>query len=146
MPQCATLRSEGVVLRSAGNNLYIALNVISNAQFGIFINGAAAPLVNGNIVNNVDLTGIQVQASSSGTYTGNRVGHVLPLQNAGCGLASIAGTGASGNQFRFNLVNDSYCGIGFAAGDRVEANTFFNTLYETQDTSMPNGPPTEPGQ
>jgi hypothetical protein len=59
---CVNQRSEGVVLRSTGNNVYIALNVIGNVQYGIFVNGATAPFLNANIINNVDFNGVQIQA------------------------------------------------------------------------------------
>jgi hypothetical protein len=149
---CLNQRSEGVVLRSAGNDVYIASNVISNVQSGIFVNGAIAPRVTSNIINNVDvLSGIQIQTSVRGVYWANHISHILfPI---GCGLSDIAGTGSSGNQFDGNWVNDAYCGIGFLAGDQVgRDNTFLNTLYATLElddympsTSTPLPLPIEPG-
>jgi hypothetical protein len=149
-PACLNQRSEGVVLRSAGNDVYIAGNVISNVQSGIFVNGATTPFVTGNIINNVDvLSGIQIQASVRGNYWANRINHIL--FPAGCGLADIAGSGSSGNEFISNWVNDGYCGIGFLSGDQVgRENTFVNVLYETLElddyTTTPLPPPIEPGQ
>lgn len=136
-------------MRSTGNNVLISANVISNVQFGLFVNGATAPAVSANIVNNVDFNGIQIQASVSGTYLNNRISHTLP--GLGCGLADIAGSGSSGNQFDFNLVNDAYCGIGYLNSDTVGLDNYFlNTLYQTLDrdnyTTTPLPPPTEPGQ
>lgn len=145
---CLNQRSEGVVLRSTGT-VSIALNVISNVQFGIFVNGAASPIVDANIVNNSDLSGISIQGSVSGVYTGNRISHILSPGYAG--LSAIAGTGNSGNRFDFNLVNDAYLGIGYLAGDVVGTNNYyFNTLYQTLEldnyVTTPKPPPTEPGQ
>ncbi len=146
---CLNQRSEGVVLRSAGNDVYIAANVISNVQSGIFVNGAIRPHVQSNIINNVDiLNGVNIQGSVSGVYWANHISHIL--FPTGCGLADIAGTGSSGNQFSDNSVNDGYCGIGFLSGDQVgRDNIFLNILYETLElddyTTTPLPPPTEPG-
>lgn len=144
---CLNQRSEGVVLRSVGNEVTIQANVINNVQYGIFVNGATTPIVTGNIVNNVDFNGVQIQASISGVYSANRVSHVLGL----CALADIAGSGGSDNQFSFNWVNDAVCGIGYLTGDGLGTdNFFFNALYQTLNlddyTTTPLPPPTEPGQ
>lgn len=153
---CQPLRSEGVVLRSAGDRVVIANNVINDVQAGIFVNGATSPQVIGNIVSSVDAyDGIHIQGSVSGLYAGNRILHVGPFttdtsnNEAGCGINDISGTGSSGNNIMANWLNDAYCGVGYVTSDRVEANIFLNTLYETLNgdnypTVFP--PPTEPGQ
>lgn len=146
---CLNQRSEGVILRAAASNVSIKLNVISNVQYGIFVNGATSPVVDANIINNVDFNGVQIQGSVSGVYTGNRVSHLLP--GGTCGLAVIPASGSSQNQFDFNLINDAYCGIGYTASDLVGTDNYYlNALYQTLDldlyTATPNPPPTEPGQ
>jgi hypothetical protein len=69
---------------------------------------------------------------------------------AGCGLNDISGTNSSGNNIIMaNWVNDAYCGLGYVTGDRVEANIYLNTLYETlngNDYPTVFPAPTEPGQ
>jgi parallel beta-helix repeat protein len=146
---CVNQRSEGVVLRATGNDVLIQGNVISNVQYGIFVNGATTPIVTGNIIDNVDFNGVQIQASVTGAYSANRISHILP--GGPCGLADIAASGSSQNQFNYNWVNDADCGIGYLAGDTVgTGNLFFNTLYQTLElddyTTTPLPPPTEPGQ
>ncbi len=90
---CISVRSEGVVLRSAGNGVVIANNVISDVQAGVFINGATNVLVSGNSISSVDaLNGIHMQGSLSSLVTANRIYHVGPLSTAtsenenGCGI------------------------------------------------------------
>jgi hypothetical protein len=153
---CQPIRSEGVVLRSAGDGVVIANNVINNVQAGVFVNGATHVQVIGNIVSSVDAyNGIHIQGSVSGLFAENRILHVGPLttatsnDEAGCGINDISGTGSSGNNIMGNWVNDAYCGVGYVTGDRVEGNTFLGTLYQTLNgdnypTMFP--PAVEPGQ
>jgi parallel beta-helix repeat protein len=153
---CQPLRSEGVVLRSVGEGVVIANNVINNVQAGIFVNGATYPQIIGNMVSSVDAyDGIHIQASVSGFYAANRIFHVGPINTntsddeAGCGINDISGTGSSGNNIMGNWVNDAYCGVGYVSTDRVEENIFLNTLYEILNgDNYPSvfPPPTEPGQ
>lgn len=151
---CYSLRSEGVVLRSAGNGVLIAGNVITNVQSGIFVNGATKPIVSANTISNVDaLDAIHMQGSVSGLYTANRIFHVGPFttdtsnNEEGCGINDISGTGSSDNTIFGNWINDAYCGVAYVTSDRVNDNIFLNTLYETLNgdnypSTFP--PPTEP--
>jgi parallel beta-helix repeat protein len=154
IPDCFNLRSEGVVLRSAGNGTIIANNTIINVQAGVFVNGATGTVISGNTISNVDaLDGIHVQGSISGLITKNRIFHVGPFttdtsnDEDGCGINDVSGTGSSANNILGNWINDAYCGVGYVSSDRVEANLSLNTLYETLNgdnypISFP--PPTEP--
>jgi parallel beta-helix repeat protein len=154
IPDCFTLRSEGVVLRSVGNGTVVAGNMISNVQAGVFVNGATGAVVTGNTISNVDaLDGIHIQGSISGLFTGNRIFHVGPFttdtsnDEGGCGINDVSGSGSSENTILANSVNDSYCGVGYVTSDQVQANTFLNTLYETLNgDNYPNTfpPPVEP--
>ncbi|HUB82037.1 MAG TPA: right-handed parallel beta-helix repeat-containing protein [Bryobacteraceae bacterium] len=152
---CIPLRSEGVVLRAAGNGVLIANNIINNVQAGIFVNGATYPQVIGNTITSVDaLNGIHMQGSVSGFYAANRLTHVGPISivssdnGTGCAINDIPGTGSSGNNLLGNWVNDAYCGIGYVSTDLLEANTFLNVLALTlnNDVLTVYPPPTEPGQ
>jgi hypothetical protein len=153
---CFGVRSEGVVLRSAGDGVVIAGNTISNVQSGVFVNGAKNVRVTGNAINNVDaLSAIHIQGSISGAYLGNRIVHVGPItadssiNEEGCGINSVSGAGNSANTIRGNLVNDAYCGVAYVTGDRVQDNIYLNTLYETLNgDNYPDAfpPAVEPGQ
>jgi nitrous oxidase accessory protein NosD len=154
IPDCFNLRSEGVVLRSVGNGTVVADNMITNVQAGVFVNGATEAVVRGNIISNVDaLDGIHIQGSTSGLFTKNRIFHVGPFttdtstDEEGCGVNDISGTGSSENNILANWINDAYCGVGYVSTDRVEANVFLNTLYETlngDDYPISFPPPVEP--
>ena len=156
IPACFNLRSEGVVLRSSGDGVIIDGNTISNVQAGVFVNGASRASITRNTIVNVDaLSGIHIQGSVSGLYIGNRIVHVGPFtldtstDEEGCGINDVSASGSSGNTILANTVNDAYCGVGYVTGDRVEANVFWNTLYETLNgDSYPDvfPPPVEPGQ
>jgi parallel beta-helix repeat protein len=154
---CITVRSEGVVLRSAGSGVVIANNVISNVQDGVFVNGATSPQVTGNIISSVDaLNGIQIQGSVGGLYAQNQVIHVGPINSAisaagnGCGIQDITGTNSSMNTIQLNWVNDNYCGVAYVTSDILNPNFLMNTLYSTLNGDLfPGGinfpPPVEPG-
>jgi nitrous oxidase accessory protein NosD len=154
IPDCFNLRSEGVVLRSVGNGTVVAGNMITNVQAGVFVNGATGAVVTGNTISNVDaLDGIHIQGSISGLFTKNRIFHVGPFttdtsdDEEGCGINDISGTLSSENNIVANWINDAYCGVGYVTTDRVEANIFLNTLYETLNgdnypSTFP--PPVEP--
>ena len=154
IPNCFNLRSEGVVLRSVGNGTVVAGNMITNVQAGVFVNGATGAAVTDNTVSNVDaLDGIHIQGSISGLFTKNRIFHVGPFttdtsnDEEGCGINDISGSGSSENNILANSINDAYCGVGYVTTDRVEANVFLNTLYETLNgDDYPNTfpPPVEP--
>ena len=156
IPNCVSLRSEGVVLRAVGDGVVVANNVISNVQAGVFVNGATYPQVIGNTVTSVDaVDGIHIQGSVSGFYAGNRITNVGPFSattasdERGCGLNDVSGSGSSGNYMMANSVSDAYCGVGYVSTDFVEANIFLNVLYLTlNDDNYPTGfpPATEPGQ
>jgi len=159
---CYNLRSEGVVLRSAGQGVVIDGNTISNVQAGIFLNGFTENAavddvrVTNNVISGVDaLSAIHIQGVSGGVFMGNRVFHVGPLTSdtsndeEGCGLYDVSGTGSSANRIVNNRVSDAYCGVGYVTGDQLEGNTFQNTLYETLNgDNYPDAfpPAVEPGQ
>jgi parallel beta-helix repeat protein len=152
---CSAIRSEGVVLRSVGPGVVISNNIISNVQAGVFVNGATNPQVTGNIVSSVDVySGIHLQGSVGGVYSGNMIFHVGPLttdtstDEEGCGINDVSGTGSSANTIQLNWVNDAYCGIGYVTSDILNANYLMNTLYSTLNgDSYPNSfpAPVEPG-
>jgi hypothetical protein len=139
-----------------GDGVQVAGNVISNVQAGVFVNGAAKPQVIANVISHVDaLSAIHIQGSVSGIFIGNRISHVGPITmdtstgKEGCGVYDVSGAGNSENHIIANSVNDAYCGVGYVTGDRVEANVFLNTLYETLNgDNYPNAfpPAVEPGQ
>jgi hypothetical protein len=147
---CANLRSEGVVLRAAGEGTVVDGNYITNAQSGIFINGGTRFRITNNVIRNIDaLDGIDIQGTASGYFTdsliaGNTVFNVLPLSNEGCGVFEFSGTGVSGSTFINNTVNDAYCGVGYVTGDHVLSGTYFNTLYTNLNDDLPSPNPVEP--
>ena len=135
---CFKLRSEGVVLRAAGDGTVIEGNIVTNAQSGIFLNGANAARIAHNVIKNIDgLSGIHVQSTTNSLMEGNKISGVGPInQDAsrleeGCGINEISGTSNSGNILRNNTVNDAYCGVAYVTADQVESGTYFNTLYTT---------------
>lgn len=157
---CFNVRSEGVTLRAVGDGTVIDRNIISNAQSGIFINGANRAQVSGNLITNIDaLSGIDIQGSASGFFTnslidGNTISNVGPInQNCSvneecCAINEYFGTGVSGNTIRNTIVNDAYCGVAHVAADHVESLTTYNTLYRELNSDLyPDSfpPATEPG-
>jgi hypothetical protein len=139
---CINERSEGVTLRAVGDGTVVDSNVITNAQSGIFINGANRLRVTNNQIRNIDaLNGVDIQGTASGFFTnsvitGNSIFNVGPIdQNAsnneeGCGINEYSGTGTfSGNEISQNAVNDAYCGVAHVTADNVEAGVYLNTLY-----------------
>jgi nitrous oxidase accessory protein NosD len=157
---CIAERSEGVTLRAIGDGTVVDGNIITNAQSGIFINGANKLRVTNNQIRNIDaMSGMDIQATASGYFTnsviaGNSIHNVGPIDiNAsndeeGCGINEYSGTGIfSGNQIFQNTVNDAYCGVAHVTTDSVEAGTYLNTLYaELNSDLFPSmfPPPTEP--
>jgi nitrous oxidase accessory protein NosD len=147
---CDNLRSEGVVLRSAGEGTVVDGNFITNAQSGIFINGGTKFRITNNVIRNIDaLDGIDIQGTASGYFTdsliaGNTVFNVLPLGNESCGVWEFSGSGVSGNTIANNTVNDTFCGVGYVTADRVVSGAYSNTLYTNVNTdgTVPN--PVEP--
>jgi len=141
---CINQRSEGVTLRAVGDGTIVDGNIISNAQSGIFINGANLLRVTNNLIRNIDaMSGMDIQGTSlgSGIFTnnvidGNRIFNVGPIdQNAslneeGCGINEYSGSGTfSGNQISHNIVNDAYCGVAHVSTDIVQSGVYLNTLY-----------------
>lgn len=158
---CFNLRSEGVVLRSAGDGTVIQRNIVTKAQFGFFLNGANAARITDNVIKDISVgKGIQLQGVTNSLIARNTISGVLPIQTASCGIfeptlvnapppppgASL--TPDSGNIIRDNTVNDAYCGVAHVTADAVESGTYFNTLYTTLNTDQlaggPYPPPTEP--
>lgn len=87
-------------------------NVITNAQSGIFINGANRLSVTNNQIRNIDaMSGMDIQGTASGFFTnsviaGNSIFNVGPIDSnasndeGGCGINEYSGTGVSGNEIR----------------------------------------------
>ena len=152
---CINERSEGVTLRAVGDGTVVDGNVITNAQSGIFINGANRLRVTNNQIRNIDaMSGMDIQATASGFFTnsvitGNSIFNVGPIdQNAsnnfeGCGINEASGTGTvSGNEISQNTVNDAFCGVAHVTADNVEAGVYLNTLYtELNSDLFPNAYP-----
>ena len=109
---CINERSEGVTLRAVGDGTVVDGNVITNAQSGIFINGANRLRVTNNQIRNIDaMSGMDIQGTASGFFTnsvitGNSIFNVGPIdQNAsnngeGCGINEYSGTGSRAIQSR----------------------------------------------
>jgi parallel beta-helix repeat protein len=158
---CTTLRSEGVVLRAAGDGTVVDSNTISNVQSGIFLNGANNARITNNVISNVEaLDGITIQGSASGFFTnsliaGNTISHVGPIDdNASaneedCGINEYSGTGVAQNIITGNTVNDAYCGVAAVTADLVESGHYSSTLYNVLNSdNYPDvfPPAAEPGQ
>jgi hypothetical protein len=157
---CINQRSEGVTLRAIGDGTVVDGNIITNAQSGIFINGANLLTVTNNQIRNIDaMSGMDIQGSASGFFTNsvianNSIFNVGPIdQNAsadeeGCGINEYSGSGTfSGNQIWQNTVSDAYCGVAHVGADPVYFGTYFNTLYtQLNSDQYPNTypPATEP--
>lgn len=157
---CTSVRSEGVVLRAAGDGTVVDSNSITNTQSGIFVNGANSARITNNVIQNIDaLDAIDIQGTASGYFTnslisGNMIYNVGPLSTAsenetGCGINEYTGSGVSGNMIRGNMVDNAYCGVAAVAADTLESGQYFNTLYGTlnADQYPDTFPPAlEPGQ
>jgi nitrous oxidase accessory protein NosD len=157
---CINQRSEGVTLRAIGDGTVVDGNIITNAQSGIFINGANQLTVVNNQIRNIQaMSGMDIQGSASGVFTNNviannRISNVGPIdQNAsmneeGCGINEYSGTGTfSGNQISQNAITDAYCGVAHVGADTVTFGLYLDTLYNELDSDLyPNGfpPPVEP--
>jgi hypothetical protein len=147
---CYNLRSEGVVLRAAGEGTVVDGNFITNAQSGIYINGGTKFKITNNVIRNIDaLDGIDVFGSALGYFTdslfaGNVISNAVPVGNESCGIYEWSGTSVSGSTFINNTVNDAYCGVGYVTGDHVVSGTNFNTLYTNLNDDLPSGNPVEP--
>ncbi len=99
---CRAVRSEGVTTRNAGDGTEVNDNIITNAQSGIFINGANDMRVMNNQISNIyGLDGIDIQGTAAGHFTnsvikGNRILNVGgindPNANAS-GIVEYSGTG-----------------------------------------------------
>jgi hypothetical protein len=156
---CINIRSEGVTLRAIGDGTVVEHNFISNAQSGIFINGANNLKVIGNVISNIDaMSGMDIQGTASGFFTNshisrNSISNVGPINSyasnneEGCGINEYSGTGVSGNEITDNTINDAYCGVAYVSADFVQGDAYFNTLYtelnaDLYPTTFP--PATEP--
>ena len=145
---CVPLRSEGVVLRAAGDGSVIDSNFISTVQSGIFLNGANNVQVTNNTIMNVDaLDGIDIQGTAAGYFTnsvisGNVISHVFPISSyssvnyAGCGINEYSGTGVAMNLILNNTINDAYCGVAYVSADQVYSSVFTNVLYATLNEDL----------
>jgi hypothetical protein len=145
---CITDRSEGIVFRAVGDNSVADSNVITNAQSGIFLNGANQAQIINNVIMNIDaLDGIDIQGTAAGYFTnsliaGNTISHVFPISSTastnetGCGIKETPGTGVAQNLIRNNTVNDAYCGVAFVTADSVSWGVYLNTLYATINADL----------
>ena len=154
---CIGERSEGVTLRAVGDGTEVEGNMISNAQSGIFINGANKLRVIDNQIPNIDaMSGMDIQATASGVFTNsvirhNRIFHVWPIDadasndGEGCGINEYSGTGTfSGNEISDNVVSDAYCGVAHVTADWVHEGLYFNVLYTELNTDLYLYPPPFP--
>ena len=150
---CVSLRSEGIVLRAVGDGTVVDGNIITNAQSGIFVNGANRLWITDNQISNIEaLSGIDIQGTVSGFFTnsvvaGNTIFHIGPIDNfaEGCGILEYPGTGTfSGNPILNNTVSDAYCGVSHVSADSVHAGSYLNTLYTELNSEDPAPPPVEP--
>jgi hypothetical protein len=154
---CIGERSEGVTLRAVGDGTEVDGNFITNAQSGIFINGANKLRVTNNQIRNIDaMSGMDIQATASGVFTNsvirhNSIFHVWPIDadasndGEGCGINEYSGTGKfSGNEISDNTVSDAYCGVAHVTGDFVREGTYFNILYTELNADLYLYPPPFP--
>ncbi len=145
---CFNLRSEGVVLRSVGDGTIIDGNMITTAQVGLFLNGANAAQVTNNVIKDISGgRGIQVQSITNSLIAGNKISGVGPISSDAltCGIfePSVKEQGVppgtianAGNTLRNNVVTDAYCGIASVTADKLDSNSYFNTLYDTLNTDQ----------
>jgi len=151
---CRAARSEGVTVRNVGDGTVISDNIISNAQSGIFINGANdLKVINNRISNIYVLDGIDIQGTAAGHFTnsvirGNRIFNVGgisdPNANAS-GIIEYYGTGTfSGNEISDNTISDTAVGVYYVLPDTVTSGTYFNVLYTTLNEALPSPPNVEP--
>ena len=71
---CFNARSEGVTLKSPGDDTVVSRNVITHAQSGIFINGGNDIRISDNFISDIDsLDGIDIQGTASGFFTNSRI-------------------------------------------------------------------------
>ena len=150
LSECIAVRSEGVTLRVPGDGTVVEGNIISDAQSGIFINGANDLKVTNNQISNIyGEDGIDIQGTAAGYFTNSVIkgNHMFNTGVAaeGCGIWEAYGTGTiSGNEISDNTVNDGYCGVAYAPPDMVGAGTYTNVLYSLVNTALPNPPDVEP--
>ena len=142
---CIGVRSEGITLRAVGDGTLVDSNTITNAQSGIFINGANLITVTNNQIRNIDaMSGMDIQGSASGYFTnsviqGNSIFNVGPInQDAandaeGCGINEYSGTNVSNNLISNNMVSDAYCGVAFVEADQINSGVYHNVLYSELD-------------
>lgn len=145
---CVNVRSEGVVFRNVGDGSVVDGNIITNAQSGIFLNGANRARITNNVIMNIDaLDGIDIQGTAAGHFTnsvisGNTISHVFPISSyssinyAGCGINEYSGTGVAMNVLADNTVNDAYCGVAYVSADHVFSGMYLNTLYATLNEDL----------
>jgi hypothetical protein len=151
---CAAQRSEGVTLRVPGDGTVVRENIISEAQAGIFVNGANDLKILDNEISNIyGYDGITIQGTAAGFFTnsivrGNRIygmeGITDPNTGA-CGIFEFPNTGVfSGNEFSDNTVNDAFCGASLNPPDSVRSGEYFNVLYQVLNSTNPSPLPVEP--
>ena len=150
---CVAVRSEGVVLRAAGDGTIVDSNSITNVQSGIFVNGGNNARITNNVIRNVEaLSGISIQGTAAGFFTNsvierNIISNVGPINAGsadmeGCGINEYSGTNVSGNIIRDNIVSDAYCGVAHVTADFVGEGSYFSTLYTTFNSDLyPNAYP-----
>jgi hypothetical protein len=142
LTNCVTLRSEGVTFKAVGDGSVVDSNFITNAQSGIFLNGANNAQITNNVIMNIDAEdGIDIQGTASGYFTnsviqGNIISHVLPLSNQSCGISEFSGTGVAMNLILNNTVNDAYCGVAYVTADQVYSGVYTNALYATLNADL----------
>ena len=148
---CFALRSEGIVLRIAADGTVVEDNVITNAQFGIFLNGGNRYRITNNRISNIDgQSGIHLQGPGDPTtltntlVQGNAIYNLLPLANRVCGIDEETASGVSGNYIVQNVVNDAYCGVAKVSADVASENRFFNTAYGILEVDLLPGLPDPP--
>ena len=153
-PTCFARRSEGVVLRAAGDGVVVSDNIITNAQAGVFINGANDLKVTDNLISNIyGADGITIQGTAAGHFTnsvikGNRIYNMEGITdpNAGaCGIYEYPNTGTfSGNEISDNLVSDAFCGVSLDPPDTASSGRYLNVLFTVLDSTVTPPPPVEP--
>jgi nitrous oxidase accessory protein NosD len=143
---CVSLRSEGVVLRTAGDGTVVDHNVINHVQSGIFLNTVNKIRVSNNLIGNIDaLDGVDMTNTSNSVIDSNTIFNATPLSNLSEGIFEAFGGTEGNNLIVDNTVNDAYCGIAFVATSQVKHGRYSNVLYpELLSNGVSGPPPTEP--
>jgi hypothetical protein len=146
--QCLSARSEGVVFRNAASGSLAEENIITKAQYGIFLNVGSGYVIRNNLITTIDGGGsaIQLNQNVTGSLVERNAILDASVPDQGCGIFESP-LGNTGNRFVGNRIVDAYCGAVHVPEDLVEGGIYLNTLYDLLDANLFPGdapPPVEP--